>query len=419
MEVPENLCIIPFIHLSTTTHGHIRPCCFSTKRMSASGDASLANFGSSSLNEIWNGDDYKKLRMQMIANEKVTECRHCWDEEKAGKRSKRVKENHKYLAANRDIVSMSATQGGIVNKGPFHHDIRLGNLCNLKCRSCNPACSTVFEKERQTKWSDSFFLKNENYIVGDNRWYKQSQFFENMEKAAKDTQTLYISGGEPLLIPEMHSMIEKLVRQGAAPNISLRFNSNLTILNLKFLDLLQTFKSVEISASIDAVGGRLTYIRHPADWKNIEYNFCELLQRYPKIELTVNCTVSVMNIFYLQEMYDWLRSVENKFGKPVPLSIDLVHDPLFLSIKIIPKYFRPKVQSILKQLLNDNSLTKPEKKDILSLFNLLEEGEEYSLEEQNKFTVYMQELDRIRDENIRQSLPEVADILDYCKKEIL
>ena len=72
------------------------------------------------------------------------------------------------------------------------------------------------------------------------------------------------------------------------------------------LDYWKHFKRVQLNASIDAVGDRDRYILHPSTWEKIEENF-DKLNGIPSVAIQV-CTVSVLNVCALSELFDWIRS---------------------------------------------------------------------------------------------------------------
>ncbi len=90
----------------------------------------------------------KQIRKEMLAGQKPSACSLCWKEESIGIFSKR-----KSMLKQYDIDSLiqhTESDGTIdLDKTPLNYlDLRLGNLCNLKCRSCGPGDSSL--------WVDDF-----------------------------------------------------------------------------------------------------------------------------------------------------------------------------------------------------------------------------------------------------------------------
>ena len=80
------------------------------------------------INEVWNSPDYQKIPKQFIDGERPETCR-CFREEDAGVRP--IGYNEKWW---KDDVQVAEE----IPLDIRYVDIRLGNLCNLKCRMCNP-----------------------------------------------------------------------------------------------------------------------------------------------------------------------------------------------------------------------------------------------------------------------------------------
>jgi len=155
----KNFCILPFIHLATTTEGHCRLCCKVSKHdVICDDNGNPYNVNTHTINEIWNSNHYTQLRQRVLNDERLPECKICWTEEETFYSawskdktdelpSKRRKENQKWLHKKTklkdnisDIVS---------NPRIRYYDIRLSNLCNLKCRMCWPHFSSQIVKEQQ------------------------------------------------------------------------------------------------------------------------------------------------------------------------------------------------------------------------------------------------------------------------------
>ena len=63
-------CILPWIHLQVDSDGSTRPCCNGAKNV-----ATMGNILSDSLITVWNNDNYKQLRKQMIDGLEPEACK--------------------------------------------------------------------------------------------------------------------------------------------------------------------------------------------------------------------------------------------------------------------------------------------------------------------------------------------------------
>ena len=76
-------CMAPWVHLHTVSKGKVYQCCM------APYDKELGNIKHSTLFEIWNNEDMKTLRNNMLSNKKTESCQRCYVAEKIGNSSVR------------------------------------------------------------------------------------------------------------------------------------------------------------------------------------------------------------------------------------------------------------------------------------------------------------------------------------------
>ena len=125
-------------------------------------------------------------------------------------------------------------------------------------------------------------------------------------------EVCYFAGGEPLLVPEHWQILERLIENGRAKDVSLRYSSNLSTLQYKgkhVLDYWRHFQTVNVAASIDEVGDRFHYIRWPADWKRISKNVRGIVDAWngvpnPSNVLTFSPVISIMNAHRLRDIVE-------------------------------------------------------------------------------------------------------------------
>ncbi|MCZ0933175.1 MAG: twitch domain-containing radical SAM protein [Oligoflexia bacterium] len=406
---PENLCVIPFVHLTSKPNGAVRLCCFSTKYIKDQSGNQLF-FGRDSLEQIWNSHDMRGVRMKMLNNEKLTECRYCWDEEANGKTSKRMRENKRFLKSYERHLESAQNNKGYISEYPSYLDLRLGNKCNLKCRTCNPLFSSAWLKEierNKANMTKNSFIQN-LYQSDFNRsrdrtdWYETETFFNTVKKISKDLRLVYISGGEPLLIKSQHLFIDHFLKTGAYKKIVINMNTNLTYLDKSLLEKLARFKRANFSVSIDAYGAKNNWIRSPSRFAKIEKNMERVINLSGNVNVSINCTVSVYNILYLSELIDWSRNIAKRWNKNIPIvHFDLLHHPFFQQISILPFSLKEKAMDRLNQIKERVQLFPTEIKDMNSLIKILQS----SFEENKKI------------QELRSQLKEHTKIFDRWRKE--
>ena len=134
-------CILPWMHLATNASGNLRVCCNSIpgKNFIMNGDGRPYKLYKDDMKKAWNSETYQTIRKQLLNDERPEMCERCFREEDAGVRSARQSWNDKWKEDKEYTLDP-----------PFeikYVDLRLGNLCNLKCRMCNPYASNMWVKE--------------------------------------------------------------------------------------------------------------------------------------------------------------------------------------------------------------------------------------------------------------------------------
>jgi MoaA/NifB/PqqE/SkfB family radical SAM enzyme len=117
-------CVNAYMNLNVHPRGWVKPCCMSTKTFKT--DAGSTTLDQQSIKDFWYSRDRQKFGRQLEKGRRLPECNFCWQEEAAGKESKRIRDNKLYQDRDLNFTSM-----------PIVLDLSMGNLCNLKCRICS------------------------------------------------------------------------------------------------------------------------------------------------------------------------------------------------------------------------------------------------------------------------------------------
>jgi hypothetical protein len=259
----------------------------------------------------------------------------CYDEEDKGIRSKRVHEIEQYPHRSLSWAASSTDANGGIPLDLRFVELRLGNVCNVRCRTCNPASSSQWRRDYKELVETLDFV-NDGYSwldhKNDFRWPEDDAFYEDLYNCAPNMEVLYINGGEPTLIKAHWKYLRKLVESGRSKNITLWYNINMTNLPEQAIPLWSEFKETRVCPSIDDLNIRNHYIRYPTYWADVRNNLNTLMQT----ELTVRITqtVSAYNFAYLEEFLDWAQ---------VPVDMNFVYDPDFLSPSVLPPEVRKEI----------------------------------------------------------------------------
>ena len=342
----KNFCILPFIHLATTTEGHCRLCCkVSRHDVICDESGTPYNVNTHSIDEIWNSAHYKQIRDRVLADEQLPECSVCWREEetfysewskdRSELPSKRRKENQKWLHREKTRLQ-EPVETVISNPRIRYFDIRLSNLCNLKCRMCWPQFSTQIAREQQHFANTGQATWYKDYAVPE---WDTARLWQGITDNTVAVEEITFVGGEPTLHDEMYQLLEQFIEQGLSKNIRLKFTTNLTNLQQRLLDAIPHFKNVVINTSIDGVGAVNSYIRHPSDWNTVTRNLDRLSAMLADNNLSINITpvIQIYNIFDLGNLVRWYVEKWIQFPGRLyfGLDLDLLYDPSYLSARVM------------------------------------------------------------------------------------
>jgi len=288
----DNFCVLPFIQVVVRSDGALSPCCAMT------GDV---NIRSVSIQQYWKSNKIEQLRYHMLNQDgKIPACDSCYKQEEITGKSQRIdslnQPSHRFLNKKYHKKTLEYYHYDDL-KFPKRLEMHLGNICNLKCLTCCPEDSSMFLSEnRVLKISDH---SQQDYQLDDDI------IKNNLHTALNQgIEYLDLRGGESMLMPGIKKILGELDQDQC--NITLRIQTNGTILDDEWKSILNKFQRVELMISIDAYDDANTYIRYPAIWQNIENNI-EYFQSMGNLELYINCTVSNLNFLLLPELLDWSR----------------------------------------------------------------------------------------------------------------
>ena len=274
----------------------------------------------------------EKLRQQFKDGKRPAGCQSCWQEEDAGKTSKRMNSIYKMRNSLKNWTPNSEPTLKFI-------DFKLGNVCNLKCRICGSWSSSKWAQEELDYGENPVARKN----LKEGGWPKRNpQFFEDLKEDLKDAEYFEFTGGEPFMIKDHFKILMYCVEKGYAKNIDIHYNTNGTQLPPpEIFDLWSYFKHVEIAFSIDDVGDQFQYQRHPANWRQVGANLVKFKERRtPNMEFQICTTVSIFNIFSLAKIAFWVKQYQPKF-----FYVNTLFDPDYFNIQTLPKNVKNIVNS--------------------------------------------------------------------------
>jgi len=326
----KTFCTLPWVNVSVDPDGSVKPCCISNDYITKE-DGSKYNLGYDKLEDIYNSKSFVAIRQQMRDGVEVKGCTRCYEQEKVSGTSSRLS----YMHYN--IPDKSVIQNDIHIQ---YFDLRFGNLCNLKCRTCNPTASNQIAKEIsniENKEIGSFWPLDPIDI---NDWYSTDTFRNNLESQIDNISLLYLTGGEPTLNEENKRFLEKLVENNRHDQVSIKISTNMTNLNKKFFELLDNFQSTIFFASIDGYKEIQEYLRYPSNWEQIDENVKQVISN-GKYRLVPTPVIQVGNLNKITDLFEYFESY-NRQAKKLVVNIDpiLLEFPDQFNIKYLPKHYK-------------------------------------------------------------------------------
>ncbi|MCZ0933480.1 MAG: twitch domain-containing radical SAM protein, partial [Oligoflexia bacterium] len=366
-EISPTFCVYPWMEFIVGPTSHIKICCIAETAVVDERNRTY-NFEEDSIEEYWNSWGLRQVRKKMLAGEKIKACGHCYYQESIGRTSYRQSFNKEWLESEHgknilNRVEKSKKNDFRVEEPPLYLDIRPGNLCNLKCRMCNPGNSSKIyqeqkemlksaEKEITPLIDTGYFAKDEKVF---HNWYKNKKIWESTYKWAPNSKKLYFTGGEPTLIKENWELIDYLKQKGYSKDIHLIFNLNCTQVPDKLIDTFSAFSTVTLSLSVDGYTTVQEYMRYPSKWPDIEKNIIKLLTaRKQNTSFHFAPVVQIYNIFDLPNLLKWFDDLQMSYGN-INSSIIICTTPKFLDIAILPNNIKKSALSRIEKYENSYS----------------------------------------------------------------
>ena len=395
--LPEKICMLPWISIETSPIGTVRPCCLAVDEITKP-DGTKYSLRENTLEEIYHSEYMQDLRKDFLNGNKPKTCQRCWDEEAAGRTSKRINSRIR-LKEYYDTVDWTNTDPDQL----WFIDLKLGNICNLKCRICG-------------SWSSSKWAKEEiDYIPGIDRkqhlaytflqegaWPRESElFWENLKTLLPNIKYLEFTGGEPFLIEQHFEFLRYAVDTNHSKHIEIHYNTNGTVFP-EAARLWNHFKHVEIAFSIDNIGERFEYERYGADWLEVQNNIRRFTEmRSAKISTQLCTTMNIQNVYYLPELCDWIQ--DQVFDH---VYFNMLHDPWHMCISKMTAA----AQELVINRLSAHTFDPKYRAEILRIVQFIKNGEGSDGQE---FLQKMKITDAYRKQNLRITHKEIAEAMGY------
>lgn len=393
MEKGKNLyCAWADAGLALHNSGRCLLCCHSqTYLQDESGQEIYLD--SHSVEQAWNSPTRMQIQQDLEAGIQHPNCSACWNEEAAGRPSRRQ-------VANKQFEKMTVRQDR-----PQLVDLKPGNTCNLACRTCWPEVSSKWYRDY---WEIEARQWEPDYRKYLSSWGRiRSSYSDENVTLWKDLETWLdaveyydIYGAEPMLLDKVFLILAQSTQSGRSKQQSLHINTNGTVWNQEYIDILRQFKSVNLDISIDGLGSHYGYIRYGETWSRVEQNL-ELYQQLAKdnsnFVVNICITVCSLNVLYAMDIQDYFCK------KNIPVFFNMVHHPHYLNVRSLP--------DPVKQQISNSLLARQPNWQIASVLDFMNMPLENQSQQWAKFCSSTKKLDLLRQQDLAETFPELWSMI--------
>ena len=261
----KTFCSRPWNDVFLANKGY-SPCCMIKK----------TEFGS--YQDYLSSDYLKSIKKSLLAGERHSACKTCWEQEDSKVWSNRV----------------ALEVEDFDNPKVLYAGIDFSNTCNLACQMCGPYLSTSWGKRLNKRDGSKIQVWN---TLSDPR--KKLEFYNEI---LPNLLQLGMSGGEPFQSPDNLELLKIAPRINR--KLSLFYNSNVTNLYFKREYIPKYFKNflnVTVAASVDGYGLANDYQRLNSKWDVVEKNMLEIKEYVNYI----HATPTIYTLFSIGDLIQW------------------------------------------------------------------------------------------------------------------
>jgi MoaA/NifB/PqqE/SkfB family radical SAM enzyme len=438
-------CTLPWIHAATNSNGSIRVCCqmiYNDKQIPFGNiykEDGTPLKGSDDIDIHRNAKNWKLLRKDMLNGKRHNACKLCWDEEDNNLESKRQQHNIVNQSLIEDMLNKTKPDGTIEpDDFPIHYwDLRFGNKCNIKCRTCGPTDSDQWYSDwKVLGQGDTFNTKDGDTVtieeIGPNqfktpdifKWVDDSKLWDNIKTNIKKVNRFYFTGGEPTVNIKHRELLDFMIEQGVAKDIILEYNTNMVGIPDSVYAQWSKFKEVHLGMSIDGIYEHFEYIRHPGKWPKVDKGIkkVDTDERLKNTTATYTVTLSIMNIVHILDMIWWHK--EQKYDRVNPnIIIHNLYAPKFYNTVNLPEPIKVIINRLYVDFINDIYKRWPNDiawcnrtEETLNSITKHMNSAEADPAELPKYIQRQKALDTARGEDWNESLKGISELLTYYRE---
>lgn len=353
---PAVYCSTPYTLVMIQPDGSFRMCCLTNNSTYDMGgcidDATgqVMNIFTHELVDALNSRHHKSVRLAHQAGTKHGLCGVCYNRDAINGASRRQYVSFQVPAKLEGYPTIDTVheivEDNKVTKGPYALDLRFGNICNLKCVTCGPWYSDKWLEEYRGFYGKDAYTFGANTVVpnengkvfnikstdSDVPWWESDVWWSKLDKVLPDLKHLYITGGEPMLVPAHDKLLQRCIDAGVAHNIFIEIDTNLTALNPRITEAWGAFKQVDLRVSLDTIGAHYELFRYPSKWKTFNRNLVNLIaEGLGNVKTTLTSCITPLNVFDIDDIHEY----SDANGLEGPPHFRFVEKPLHLDVRYL------------------------------------------------------------------------------------
>jgi organic radical activating enzyme len=271
----------------------------------------------------------RELRRNMLEGRQSLSCERCYETENRGVESERQIVNNR-LAHHLETVGLTRDDGSLPDFSIPFLVVRFSNLCNFRCRMCDPSLSTAW-------YQDIYHLEPAKAHMKVLRPMDDPKdLCRQIEPLLPYLEQIYFVGGEPLIQAEHYWVLEYLLKHGLN-HVRLNYSTNFSTTRFQGQDVMELwaqFEQVQVGASLDASGRRGEYLRKGQRWERLIDDRERMKRICPRACFFVATTVTIFNALHVPDLHREL--VENGIIRCQELSLNILRDPQEYCIQLLP-----------------------------------------------------------------------------------
>lgn len=421
----KTFCISPWTEVRINSDGTMNFCHFADRSNLPKSDHITAM----TVDEYFSSSESAcSARKTILEGGKVERCHRCYKEDQHSEVTFRSRRNLQAGIFPGPDFQQSVQESPIWNiinsekSNPRFYHISFSNVCNMACVMCDGFNSTLLAADLNKAGLRDSTIPIKHDWTDTPTWGK----FCNHLLNNNDIICLHIMGGEPLYHRRFKDLINTLCENNHT-NFHLTFVTNGTIYDPALMEQLQKFKSVQIEISIENLDVSNDYIRYPGKADKIVDNIKKYLTHTDE-----KCSTVLRTVPQLLSLMHYDKFLDFCLEHLLIVDSNVLHRPGFFRPCYLPDNAKQLIKSRLSRFIienkntlqdinlrNQSRVTESISRHAQMIISLLDQQTIDKDTVRHELTDYCAKLDKLREQDLREFVPELAEFLDeygYAKK---